>query len=445
MSLPLYPAYKDNGVGWLGAIPTSWRTVPLWTLFRRAKRTGFQSEQLLSVYREFGVIPKASRDDNNNRASDDLSVYQLVKPGDLAVNKMKAWQGSVGVSTHRGIVSPAYFIYEAAHEENARYLHYLLRSPRYVTGYLSLSKGIRVNQWDLEPQYHSRMPVVLPSSDEQAAIATFLDRETTKIDALIAEQEKLIALLAEKRQATISRSVTRGLDPDAPMKDSGVPWLGDVPAHWRLTRLKYVTDAVVDCPHETPIYDEEGPYRVIRTADISDGRLHLEAMYSVCEEEFLRRIRRMPLNEGDVVYGREGERWGFAAQVPESNAYCLGQRMMQFRAAARMHPRFLMWQLNAQSTYRQGDVDTVGATSPHVNVGVIRNYALSEPPATEQREISDFLDSETAKLDVLGAEAERMILLLRERRSVLIAAAVTGQLDVRGVISRPAPEEAVAA
>jgi len=240
MSLPRYAAYKNSGVDWLDQVPASWCIVPLWTLFRRAKRVGFESEQLLSVYRDFGVIPKASRDDNNNRASEDLSVYQLVLPGDLAINKMKAWQGSVGISAHRGIVSPAYFIFEPVHHENPRYLYYLLRSPRYITGYLSLSKGIRVNQWDLEPQYHSRMPVVLPSLSEQSAIAAFLDRETAKIDALIAEQEKLIALLAEKRQATISRAVTRGLNPNAPMTDSGVPWLGEMPAHWECVRVKHV-------------------------------------------------------------------------------------------------------------------------------------------------------------------------------------------------------------
>jgi len=197
MSFPKYPEYKDSGVEWLGEVPTPWRLRPFWTLFRRTKRTGYVEEQLLSVYRDHGVVPKASRDDNNNKSSDDLSPYQLVAPGDLAINKMKAWQGSVAISEHRGIVSPAYFVYEATHSENPRYLHYLFRSPRYITGYLSLSKGIRVNQWDLEPQDHSRMPVVLPSSAEQTAIATFLDQETAKIDALVAEQAKLIALLQE--------------------------------------------------------------------------------------------------------------------------------------------------------------------------------------------------------------------------------------------------------
>jgi type I restriction enzyme S subunit len=172
------------------------------------KRTGFAEEQLLSVYRDYGVIPKASRDDNFNKPSDDLYSYQLVQSGDLAINKMKAWQGSVAISSFRGIVSPAYFVFKPNHHEEPRYLHYLLRSAEYTAGYLSMSKGIRPNQWDLEPQEHSRMPVLIPPRPEQLAIATFLDRETAKIDALVEEQKQLIELLKEKRQAVISHAVT---------------------------------------------------------------------------------------------------------------------------------------------------------------------------------------------------------------------------------------------
>jgi type I restriction enzyme S subunit len=238
VSFPSYESYKDSGVEWLGYVPEHWTTAPLWTMFRRVKRTGFGSEQLLSIYRDYGVIPKASRDDNFNKPSDDLDTYQLVRPGDLAINKMKAWQGSVAISEHSGIVSPAYFVYEALHDAVPRYLHYLLRSPSYVAGYLSLSKGIRPNQWDLEPQYHSRMRVLLPPIVEQHVIATFLDRDTAKIDALVDEQRRLIDLLKEKRQAVISRAVTKGLDPNATMNNSGVEWLGEVPKHWEVTTIR---------------------------------------------------------------------------------------------------------------------------------------------------------------------------------------------------------------
>ena len=445
MSFPRYPEYKDSGVEWLGEVPGHWSLRPLWSLFRRTKRTGFENEQLLSVYRDHGVVPKASRDDNNNKPSDDLSTYQLVDVGDLAINKMKAWQGSVAVSEHRGIVSPAYFVYEGTHSEDGRYLHHLMRSPRYVGACHALSKGIRVNQWDLDPTYHSRLPVLLPPKAEQACIAAFLDRETAKIDALVAEQQNLIALLKEKRQALISHAVTKGLDPDVPMKDSGVAWLGEVPAHWTLTKLKYSTSHIIDCPHETPTYCPDGDYLVVRTADVDAGALDLSNAYRLDEVEYLKRTRRAKLVPQDIVYGREGERWGYAATVPDEPVLCLGQRMMQFRARAGIAPRFLMWQLNSDVTYRQGQVDTVGATSPHVNVSTIANYVLTEPPFSEQVEIANYVDGATSEIDDLVSEARATVELLQERRTALISAAVTGKIDVRrlaAATSEPTPEPA---
>ena len=217
-----YPAYKDSGEAWLGDVPCDWALEPFWTMFRRTKRTGHPTAELLSVYREYGVVPKASRDDNFNKPSDDLSAYQLVRPRDLVTNKMKTWQGSIAVSLHEGIVSPAYHVYRPLHAHVDRFIHHLLRSPAYVAGYMQMSKGIRVNQWDLEPGVFSRMQVVLPPVPEQHAIADFLDRETAKIDGLVARKERLIELLQEKRTALITRAVTRGLDSSVPMKDSGV-------------------------------------------------------------------------------------------------------------------------------------------------------------------------------------------------------------------------------
>src|SRR5690554_979588 len=275
MSFPKYPAYKDSGVEWLGEIPERWRIKPLWTLFRRHKLTGFPDEQLLSVYRDYGVIPKASRDDNFNKPSDDLGAYQLVQVGDLAINKMKAWQGSVGISSYRGIVSPAYHVYAPSHLECPQYLHHLFRCNEYVTGYLANSKGIRVNQWDLEPQQHSRMPVLLPSFQEQTQIARFLDHETARIDALIEEQQRLIELLKEKRQAVISHAVTKGLDPTVPMKDSGVEWLGEVPAHWVCSELKRFASVQGGYAFPSGLFGDTGT-AVIRIGDIqSDGTVNL--------------------------------------------------------------------------------------------------------------------------------------------------------------------------
>jgi type I restriction enzyme S subunit len=430
MSLPRYPEYKGSGTPWLGELPEHWKTKPVWTLFRRTKRIGFESEQLLSVYRDHGVIPKASRDDNNNKASDDLSVYQLVKPGDLAINKMKAWQGSVAISEHQGIVSPAYFIYEATHREDSRYLHYLLRSPRYITGYLSISKGIRVNQWDLEPQYHSRMPVVLPPEAEQTAIATFLDRETTKIDGLIAEQEKLIALLAEKRQATISHAVTKGLTPDAPMKDSGVAWLGEVPAHWDVKRVKNV--ARLESGHtpskQFPEYWENCDIPWVSLNDskqlaandyISDTAVQINPLGLANSS-----ARMLP--EGVVVFTRDAT-IGLAAITTRPMA--VSQHLIAWCPSSEIQAIYLLRVFNMMKPFL--DSYTFGATIKTIGMGDVKKLVTPVPPLSEQLAIVKFIDRETTRLDALTVEATHGIALLKERRSALISAAVTGKIDVR--------------
>ncbi|EMI54680.1 type I restriction-modification system S subunit [Rhodopirellula sallentina SM41] len=177
---------------------------------------------------------------------------------------------------------------------------------------------------------------------------------------------------------------------------------------------------------------DDGEFLSIRTSDIDDGKIFPAQMRRVDETEYLNRIRREPVLCGDIVYSREGGRWGHAALVPESDLFCLGQRMMQFRASQDFDPRYLMWHLNTKNVYRQGDVDTVGAASPHVNVETIRNYRIAEPPKGEQQQIADFLETRTGSFDILIAEAERAIELLQERRTALISAAVTGKIDVRG-------------
>ena len=177
-----YPEQKHSGIDWIGSIPKHWQLIAISRVFVRTKKTGCSEKELLSVYRDYGVIPKSSRDDNNNKPSEDLSPYQLVEPGDLVLNKMKAWQGSIAMSDFEGIVSPAYFVYKPNSKflvkSRPRYVHYLLRSSLYISQYLSRSKGIRVNQWDLDPDEFKKIELLLPPVEEQTQISNFLDHET---------------------------------------------------------------------------------------------------------------------------------------------------------------------------------------------------------------------------------------------------------------------------
>lgn len=440
MSFPRYPLYKDSGMEWLGEVPEHWTLRPMWTDFRRVKRVGFGEEELLSVYRDHGVVPKSSRDDNFNNPSEDLNTYQLVVPGDLVINKMKAWQGSVAVSDYQGIVSPAYFVYTALHSECSRYLHYLMRSPEYTAGYLSLSKGIRIGQWDLEPDKHSRMPVVHPPAEEQASIASFLDHETAKIDALIAEQRCLIDLLKEKRQAVISHAVTRGLNPGSPMKPSNIAWLGDVPAHWEVVPLKRVITTIEQgWSPQCENYPAEGSdeWAVLKVGCVNGGEFRPWENKSL--PPALQPIPELGIQAGDVLISRANTRELVGSTAVVKDNYprlMLCDKLYRVRMLQGLClPEFLAYYLGSRVARGQIELGATGASASMLNIGqaTILEMPVPVPPPTVQREIVSYLDMSTVAANTLTSEAERAIALLQERRTALISAAVTGKIDVRNI------------
>lgn len=429
--LKAYSEYKETGLKWLGRVPAAWGIVPLWTLYSRGKTTNFPDEELLSVYRDHGVVPKSSRDDNFNKPSEDLSSYQLVRPGDMVINKMKAWQGSVAISRHRGIVSPAYFVYERHHTMDDRYLHYLLRSERYITGYLSLSKGIRINQWDLDPIYHSRMPVLVPSMREQRGIVDLLDRETAQIDDLIAKQERLIGLLAEKRQAIITHAVTKGLNPTTPTKRSGIPWLGEIPAHWTITKVKHYFSATLgkmlqsaNQPLESSV---EIPY--LRAGNIQPDGIDLNEVKSMPFTPT--EAKALDLRAGDLVVVEGGAGFG-RSDVLKSDLMGWGFQNHVIRVRSRLSLSTNFLDLVLKMSLSNGQIANLSnhATIPSLSSDKLLNLEFPAPPRDEAERICRHVEGRLMALGNLTDSAESVIRLLKERRSALISAAVTGKIKV---------------
>lgn len=199
---------QETGSEWLPLAPAHWTPTRVGRLFRQVKRQGFPDETILSVYREYGVIERSSRDDNANRVPEDLEKYQFVNPNDLVINKMKAWQGSLGISQHRGITSPDYVVYAPQHDEEPGFLHLLLRNTLLTTAYLSMSNGIRTNQWRLEPDRFVTLQLFMPPVAEQRAIVASVSQQTTQIDDALLAAERTTALLKERRAALIAAAVT---------------------------------------------------------------------------------------------------------------------------------------------------------------------------------------------------------------------------------------------
>lgn len=203
---------KDSGVEWLGDVPEHWRPVAIKRLYSFEKRQGFSGKEVLSVYRDYGVIKKSSRDDNHNKTPEDLSAYQLVKAGDLVINKMKAWQGSLGISEHVGVTSPDYVVYSSRHNEDHSFLHHLLRAAHMPDVYLSISNGIRPSQWRLETEKFEQLTVFLPPKEEEQKIADYIERSMDRISTLTSKSLTQIDLLKERRTALISAAVTGKID-----------------------------------------------------------------------------------------------------------------------------------------------------------------------------------------------------------------------------------------
>jgi type I restriction enzyme, S subunit len=242
-----YAEYKESGVPWLGKIPKHWQALPNRTLFAEVKDRNHPDEPLLSVtigkgiIRQSDLLANSSKKDSSNL---DKAKYKLVQPHDIAYNKMRAWQGAVGVSNYRGIVSPAYIVVRPRGEKNPDYFHFLLRTPSFAKEAERWSYGITSDQWSLRAEDFKQIYCSLPPKDEQDRIVKFFVYMDHRINHLIRSKRQLIELLNEQKKAIIHHAVSRGIDPNVRLKNSGIDWLGDVAEHWNTRRLKQVVTPI---------------------------------------------------------------------------------------------------------------------------------------------------------------------------------------------------------
>ncbi len=436
MSLPGYPKYKYSGSPWLGDVPAAWGVQPLLGVAteRSESNVGMLESNLLSL--SYGRIIQKDIDSNDGLLPASFETYQIVRPGDIVLrltdlqNDKRSLRSAI--VKEQGIITSAYLALWP-HKIEPGFLAYLLRAYDLTKVFYSMGGGLRQSMKfsDLK-----RMPVVLPSDDEQSAIAAFLDRETAKIDAMIGEQEKLIALLAEKRQATISHAVTRGLKPDAPMKDSGVTWLGDVPAYWRVIPLKHfarIGNGSTPNRDNSDYWAEDGfPWlnsSVVNQDEVSNAQQFVTA--KALDECHLPIVTPPAVLVG--ITG-QGKTRGMATRL------CLTATVNQHLAYIKPDERelsvpYLVRVFEAAYDHLRTESEGAGSTKGAITCDQLGRLCIAAPSIEEQGEIIEFLSHEISKLDGLVSAAESAIDLLKERRSALISAAVTGKVDVRVVVA----------
>ena len=423
-----YEEYKDTGIGWLPKLPSHWKLEQLRKYIRLVSKKGYPEKQLLSVTRELGVIIRdtESKEENHNFIPDDLSGYKYVREGQFVINKMKSWQGSYGVSAYEGIVSPAYYVCDLDFP-NKDFFGWAIRSRNYVSFFAQYSKGIRVGQWDLSPVALKSIPFFEPPLVEQEKIVRFLEENTSKIDALLEKKGEQIQLLNELKESEIANIITRGLNPDVKLKDSGIPWIGMIPEDWEVRRLSQVAYehfiSNKNIHHQNLLSLSYG--RIIRK-DINTTEGLLPASfdtYQVVERG------NIVLRLTDLQNDQKSLRVGLVREegIVTSAYVCLG---ISNNSIA---PEYLYNTLHSYDIkklfYSMG-----GGLRQNLNWQGLKKIDIPLPPPEEQNTIVAYIEDKCKIINSLITELEGEIEYLKEYKQKLIADCVTGQIDVQSEI-----------
>ncbi|HGO5755740.1 restriction endonuclease subunit S [Klebsiella pneumoniae] len=427
-----YPEYSNSKTAWIGDIPSTWslkRVKHTFTIRKRiAGQLGFD---ILSVTQR-GIVVK-DIESGDGQLSMDYSKYQRVMPGDFAMNHMDLLTGYVDISAFNGVTSPDYRVFTINQKlYSPRYFLYLFQMGYQLKIFFHMGQGAsHLGRWRLATDEFNDMVFPVPSPLEQRTIAAFLDYETARIDKLIAQQQRLIELLKEKRQAVISHAVTKGLNPDAPMKDSGVEWLGEVPEHWIVAGFKKYIEPIVDYRGKTPTKTESGVF-LVTARNIKNGIIDYSLSEEfISDEDYEEVMRRGKPKIGDVLFTTEAP-LGEVAQIDNENI-ALAQRIIKFRGKSNVLDCSYL-KLFIQSTEFQQGLMTFATGSTALGIKSDRLSYLKQfvPPLTEQTQIVEAVKEHSKKYEKLIEVASQAIEHMQERRTALVSAAVTGKIDLRG-------------
>ena len=427
-----YDAYRASGVEWLGEIPGHWELRKGKWIFNKEERPVRKDDDIITCFRDGQVTLRVNRKTEGFTNALKEYGYQGIRKGDLVIHNMDAFAGAIGVSDSDGKSTPVYSVCTPRFKDiaNPYYYAYFLRNLA-KNGFIeSLAKGIRERSTDFRFNDFGLLELPLPSFSEQTAIAQFLDTKTALIDKAIVLKEKQIALLKERRQAIIHQAVNKGLNPDVPMKDSGIDWIGKIPVHWKIQAVKYSLNGVVDCEHKTAPFVDDRTYFVVRTSNVKDGILiHDDAKYT-SEKGYQQWTRRGVPRAGDILLTREAPA-GEACIVPSNINICLGQRMVWLKVdKTKLNPQFLIYLIYSSLIRNYIDFLSAGSTVLHLNISDIKNIPIISMPLDEQERIVGYLNKITSNTNAIIANENSQLEKLKEYKASLINSAVTGKIKV---------------
>lgn len=413
-----YEAYKDSGVEWIGEVPSSWSCLKFRWVLNKVSRTPLEDDGVITCFRDGEVTLRSNRREDGFTMSDKEIGYQHICRGDFVIHGMDGFAGAMGISDSDGKASPVLMVFEPKRDTDLRYINYLLRFYAWQDVFLSLSTTIRVRSCDLNWNKVAPIPLVVPAPNEQKAIADYLDAKTAEIDDIVSETERSIELLREYRKSVISEAVTKGLDPNAPMKDSGVEWIGELPSGWNCQMLKTVVRNRV-----------EG-------ANAASGQyIGLENIQSWTQKY----VKSESVNDDSsgILYDSRCVMFGklrpylAKAYVPSGSGPCSSEFLTLIPGC--MNRRYLAYLLTSGPFIDEVNSRTYGVKMPRAGWDLIGKIKVPCPPDIVQCAIANYLDAKTSEIDALIADKERQVELLKEYRKSLISEAVTGKFKVPGV------------
>ncbi len=437
MSLPRYERYKDSGVDWLGGVPEHWDIYRSRRLFAQRKERVRDSDEQLTASQKHGIVTQEAFMQAEGRAVvrviHGAEILKHVEPDDFVIS-MRSFQGGLEWSGIRGCISSAYVMLAPVDSVYPGFFRYLFKSDLYIQALQTTSNLVRDGQ-AMRYEKFTLIDLPLPPMEEQRNVASFLDHETKKIEELIEEQRRLIELLKEKRQAVISHAVTKGLDPNAPTKDSNIGGVGHFPYEWSTSYVKRIGSIRYGIG-EPPVYRDSGT-PLIRATNVHAGKLYEDDLVLIDPSD-IPGDRAFWLEPGDIIVVRSGAYTGDSAIIRKGYGPCIAGFDMILRCVD-VNPYFVQYALlSSYLKENQIDLERTRAAQPHLNAQELGSMLLIIPTPDEQEAIVEYLDQVTGAIDRLIEMAEDGTRLLQERRSALISSAVTGKIDVRNFTPKEA-------
>lgn len=427
-----YDTYKPSGVQWLGEIPSHWEMLPGLAIFKenKEKNSNLAVNTVLSL--SYGKIV-VKKDIDEGLVPAEYNTYQIVHPGYIIIRCTDLQNDKVSLRTglvkDDGIITGAYLGLVTNGKYNSSFIHYFLHAWDITKEIYRHGNGLRQSLSWLDLR---RLPILIPPIAEQTAIANYLDTATAKIDAAIAQQQKMIDLLNERKQIIINRAVTKGLNPNAKMKDSGVEWIGDVPKHWEVRKLGHCIDILPGYAFSSQDFAENG-IKLLRGINVTPEKLRWEdSVY--WNKTIDNSLNKYLLEEDDLVLGLDRPWIGSGTRVvlvnKEDLPCLLVQRVCRIRPTNKMSIKFVYYLLSNKLFYNALSIDTTGVSVPHISTEQIKKVVMPIPRLSEQNSIVEYIEIHIASINKAIQAANKQISLLQERKQIIINEMVTGKVRV---------------